>query len=1279
MWVRGEAIFDNNYKIIGLWGAAQDITERKHNEELLQDAKERAKESAEKYRLLHENAGLGIGYYSPEGVVISYNKIAAKHLNGKPEDFTGKSIFDLFPKSDAEFYFNRIKQAINSSEPNLYEDYVQLPNEEKWFLSAFTKIVDSKNKVIGIQIISNDITKLKSTELELIKAKEKTEESEARLLEAQKATKVGSWETDLSNFKVIWSEETYRIFDLNPDIFTASHQAFMNFVHPEDKEIVDEAFVKSFGTKAYNSVEHRIITAKDAIKFVVERWKIVFDEHGNPTRAIGTCQDITELKHAVLELNEAKEKAEESEAKLIIQNSEIELNNNRLESLLKISQFQTNSLQELLDFALNEAVQLTSSKIGYIYFYKEENKQFILNTWSKDVMQECAVMEPQTVYDLDSTGCWGEAVRQRKPIIINDYQADNPLKSGTPEGHVKLEKFLTIPVIVDNKIVAVAGVANKLNDYDNSDIRQLSLLMDSVWKISERILLIKDLTKAKEKAEESEERFNLAMNASNDGLFDWNLETNQIYYSPGWKKMLGYDENELPNDFSVWENNVEPEDLKKSWEQHQKLISKQIDRFVMEFKMKHKDGYLVDILSRAEAFFNEDGKAVRMIGTHTDITQRKRADEKIIQQNEFLKNVMASLTHPFYVVDINDYTIKMANPASGYNLDLNKTTCHALTHNTDVPCNKSNHPCPVEIIKKTLKPTMVEHIHIDEAGNRKNMEIHGYPVFDKSGNIEQIIEYSLDITERKKAEDALLRSEAKLSALFSSMSEMVVLHELVFDNEGNPVDYRITDCNEAFTRITGITRENAVGRLSTEVFGITNPPYIKEYTFVALTGKPYNYETYFLPMDKYFSISVVSPEMNHFATVTNDITEHKRAELLLQDKSEEIAAQNEELHLANIELNEAKEKAEESDKLKTAFLQNMSHEIRTPLNGILGFSSLLHDDNLEKEEIKEYTEIISQSGRRLQEIINNVLDISKIETGQMILHNSTFSVNSMISKLFSFFSPSAEAKDIKLYFKSSLDNTNCQIISDETKLNQILNNLINNAIKFTNEGSIDFGYELDNKELKFYVKDTGIGIPAEYKNKIFERFTQVDLEITRGYEGAGLGLAISKGLVEMLGGRMWFDTEFGKGTTFYFTIPYTHSTIVTNEIITIEMEDKLTKKINILIAEDDYISYIYLSKVLKASDYNLILAENGQLAVDIIKTNPDINLVLMDIRMPVMDGYAATKQIKSIRPDLPIIAQTAYAFNEEREKILTTGCDDYLSKPIDKEKLLQIINQSVNM
>ncbi len=320
-----------------------------------------------------------------------------------------------------------------------------------------------------------------------------------------------TYDNSFSGILLINEEGKY--FDVNPTFTKITGYTLSEMIEKQIGTITygeDQDKIRNILQNMYSKTT---LSLKDQIRVVHKNGNIVwiqinanknFDQFGNFKYILVEIFDITIQKTAELNLIKAKE--------------EIELQNERLESLLRISQFQTNSIQELLDFALEEAIELTNSKIGYIYFYNETTRQFILNTWSKDVMKECAVQNPQTVYDLDSTGCWGEAVRQKRPIVLNDYQSEDSFKKGIPEGHVKLKKFLTIPVFSDDKIVAVAGVANKLTDYDNSDIRQLTLLMDNVWKISERLTLIDHLKKAKERAENSEKDLS-ELNTTKDKLF----------------------------------------------------------------------------------------------------------------------------------------------------------------------------------------------------------------------------------------------------------------------------------------------------------------------------------------------------------------------------------------------------------------------------------------------------------------------------------------------------------------------------------------------------------------------------------------------------------------------------------------------------------------------------------------------------------------------------------------------------------------------------------------
>jgi len=390
----------------------------------------------------------------------------------------------------------------------------------------------------------------------------------------------------------------------------------------------------------------------------------------------------------------------------------------------------------------------------------------------------------------------------------------------------------------------------------------------------------------------------------------------------------------------------------------------------------------------------------------------------------------------------------------------------------------------------------------------------------------------------------LEESQKKINVLFESMSDMVVIHDLVVNENKEAINYIITDCNKAFTKITGIKKDDAINKGADKVYQSSNPPYLKEFSEVAISGNPIQFETYYDAMNKHFLISVIPLGLYKFATITMDITGLKlnEEELYRQNKELEIQYEeymqlNEVLRQTNYDLELAKSKAEESDKLKTSFLQNMSHEIRTPLNEIIGFSNLLGMENLSDEDVKDFTENIKHSSSRILEIIHNVLEIAKIETKQLPIKRSEVSINSLLQDLYNSYNHYAIKKGLSLNYHLFTNDDISIINSDEAMLIQILKNLISNAIKFTINGSVDLGYEIKANKIYFYVKDTGIGIPSEIKEKIFDKFTQADDSISRSFEGAGIGLAICKGLVELLGGEIWVESEFGKGSTFTFSIP----------------------------------------------------------------------------------------------------------------------------------------------
>lgn len=395
-----------------------------------------------------------------------------------------------------------------------------------------------------------------------------------------------------------------------------------------------------------------------------------------------------------------------------------------------------------------------------------------------------------------------------------------------------------------------------------------------------------------------------------------------------------------------------------------------------------------------------------------------------------------------------------------------------------------------------------------------------------------------------------------------------------------------------------------------------------------------------------------------------------------------IKSKNSALLKKNQELIQAKLKAEESDKLKTEFLNNMSHEIRTPMNGIIGFSKLLDNPGLPYDKRQYYSKIVVSSSQQLLRIIDDILEISNLEMRQEILNETKFCLNDFLMELFSIFNLKAKKTTINFIIKKELSDSKSYIIADRTKLNKILSNLLENAFRYTESGFIEMGYNVVGNNLVLYVKDSGIGISPENHEHIFKRFSQVEKEISRKWGGLGLGLPISRENVNLMGGDITFESEKGKGSTFYVTIPYKClESMVEN---TSENNPVPANKMfcTILVAEDEEVNFRYIEAILHEENgmsCNLIRAKNGKEAVEICMANRNVDIVLMDIKMPIMNGYEATAKIKSVFPNLPIIAQTAYTSAHDKEMAIKYGCNDFISKPIDKDELIEMIDKQLNI
>ena len=709
-------------------------------------------------------------------------------------------------------------------------------------------------------------------------------------------------------------------------------------------------------------------------------------------------------------------------------------------------------------------------------------------------------------------------------------------------------------------------------------------------------------------------------------------------------------------------------------------------KFISEETMENPDGSIT-VLETYKIPFTAHSQQAVLIAIN-DITERKQAEEELRLHSEMMKNMVEGV----YLVGLDDVLIKYANPEFEKMFGYKKGEMigkHASIVNA--PTDKDPTETAKEIMK-TIDDTGEWH------GEIKNIKKDGtsfwcsanVSTFKHSKFGEVLIAVHADITQRKQAEIEMITAKEKAEESEEKYRKLVNLVQggiWVIDKH-NATSF----VNPSMARMLGYPADEMHGK---SLFDFMDETGIKianknlerrqagiqeqhDFEFICKNGERMIASLETAPiMDK-------SGNYDGAIAAVMNITERK---------------------LAEVALNQAKEKAEESDRLKSAFLANMSHEIRTPMNGILGFTDLLKEQGLSGKEQQKFISIIEKSGERMLNTINDIVDISKIESGLVEVAFSGVNLNSLLDELFEFFLPEAENKNIQFSITKRLPEKNAIMKSDKVKLNAILTNLIKNAIKYTNSGKIEFGVSIssassltdlsnstsslseqsesisklkaDNEpvEVEVYVKDTGIGIPVERQKAIFDRFVQADIEDKKAYQGSGLGLTISKAYVEMLGGEIFVESDEGVGTQFYFTLPFDASGNKTKDkkMGGSTIQQVMKKDLKILIVEDDEDIISYLRILLEGYQKEILISNTGMDAVEKCREHPDIDIIFMDIKMPGIDGYETTRQIRAFNKDVIIIAQTAYALEGDKKKALAAGCNDYISKPIKVDALKQMI------
>ncbi len=740
-------------------------------------------------------------------------------------------------------------------------------------------------------------------------------------------------------------------------------------------------------------------------------------------------------------------------------------------------------------------------------------------------------------------------------------------------------------------------------------------------------------------------KLNEAQHTAKIGSWEWDFISRSIW----WSNELYYIFELSPTEYSPNAEDVarfiHPDDISPFTRIFETAV-KEKRELNIDFRIITALGNIKFCNSKARIEYDTNGVPVSIHGTMMDISDRKKTEENLLASEERFRKLFEHNLSVMLLIDPSTGDIVDANQAAE-NFYGWKREQMLTMRIQDVNMLGED---VLSFLERARTETGIrfEFNHRRADGSIREVEVFA----NKIGLLgkEHIHSIIHDITDRKSAEKQL--------KMLNRAVEQSPVSVMITNREGN-----LVYVNPMFTEITGYTYEEVIGKNPNILQSRAYPEnYFKELWDTILSGKVWRGE--FLNKKKngelYWEKSVITSivnskgEISSFIAVQEDISVMKKLE---QD------------------LIAAKEKAEESDALKTAFLHNISHEIRTPINAIVGFSEFLADNNLDDEKRGKFVSIIVESSNQLLGIINDVMSMATIEAGQEQLVEKDICINSVFGHLHQQYQHKAQHKSLDFQIFTSLNDEQATMLVDDNKLSQVLSCLINNAIKFTQEGFVSVGYTLKDNFIEFYVKDSGIGISPDLHDKIFHRFRQADNSHTRKYGGSGLGLAIADAYIKLMGGEIWLNSEHGKGSEFYFTIPYKQSYTANKDATDIDSVIQITKRKSILIAEDEEFNYLLLEEVLQAVDIELTWADDGQKAVDIFNSGKHFDLILMDLKMPRLSGYEAIKEIRLVSPTVPIIVQTAYSDKEEKKKALECGCNDFITKPFNKSELLDKIRQ----
>jgi PAS domain S-box-containing protein len=1264
-----------------IYASARDVTEGKlFQEELI--------ETRANLTAIVENTFDSIWSINTNYQITYINQVFANSFHAafgialKP----GSNLLQSLPQPIRPLWKERYDRVL-AGERIVFIDAVEANDGNYIHIEVAANPIIKHDLVIGASLFGRDITERKSAEISL----RESEEFNRKLLTTIPDLVI---RTDIEGNITFVNEPGLKNFT-----FIAYHEIIgrniLSFIHPKDMQRAVEnsrlMFEKPLGVKEYT------LQMDDNHLYECEiNGEVVRDSDGKPTGMVYVIRDVTQRKQA----EEALEK------RLVALTQPLEsaegITINDLFNLADIQKLQDEfaraaGVASIITHPDGKPITEPSNFRRLCSDIIRKTEIGCANCFKSDAVLGKPNIEGPTIQPCLSGGLWdaGAAISVGGRHIANWLVGQVRDKEQTEENmrnyariigadeEAVVEAFKEVPAMDHRQFENVAGALHTLAN-------QLSTLAYQNVQQARFITQRKDAEKA---LRESEQKFRGMAENMIDVLFLTDTKGIITYISPSCKVLFKFHEEEMTG--RPFGNFLRHDQLEAAYSEFKKMLStgEKVYNFPLIILDAEKNEVHAELTSST---YMIEGELIGAIGLLRDVTESRATQLELLKLSQAISQSPVSIV----ITDLHG-NIEYINPHFS-----------ALTGYTQEEAKGQN----PRILKSGEQPDDIYRELWDAIskgdtwqGELLNKKKNGdlfwesvsiAPIFNSDQKITNYIAVKEDITLRKAMEESL-RQQSMLRKLLMEISSGFI--NIPF----NKVDQAVNDALKKMAQFVNADRaytfdydwENDIcdniyewcaEGIRPEIDNLQGVPLsmMQDWVEAHRKGEPmYVPDVFRLPRGAVREIlepqgikSVLSvPMMNEGACIGFVGFDSVRKHHHYTDVEKQLLQLFAQL-LANVTLRKeivkqlvvAKEKAEESDHLKTAFLQNLSHEVRTPINGIIGFADLLTDDDNSPEDQKKYAGIIIERGNQLTAIINDILTISALETGQEQLYNVMVNVNSLINNQLAMFADQANEKDIQLISKCNLPDNEAIVFADKTKLRQILNNLFTNALKFTKSGTVELGYNLKDQFIEFYLKDTGIGIAKEKQHLIFERFAQADDYIRRDFGGTGLGLSICKGFVELMGGNIRLDSEPGRGAIFYFTIPYkpiNHSTTSSKLPSLKTSNDYLT----VLVAEDEETNFRLLEMILKKLNFNIIRAENGESAVEMCKQH-NIDLVLMDIKMPVMNGYAAARIIKELKPDLPIIAQTAHAVQSEIEAY-NDAFDDYITKPFTKTVISRAINK----